>query len=132
LKKGAFDIGPFVGHVLVFCFNGADHVGVTRKFNDLCALHAVKGVSVFLPSSAVEQWELSLIAKENEDLAKKLTTKIEKMATKADQSLLALVKLLLQLNAPDAQWQETALMTKKKAIAKVVRKFGEDSLSLTN
>ena len=82
--------------------------------------------------SAVEQWELSLIAKENEDLNKKLTTKIEKMAIKADQSLLALVKLLLQLNAPDAQWQETTLMTKKKAIAKVVRKFGEDSLSLTN
>ena len=122
LKKGTFDIGPFVEHVLVFCLNGADHVGVTRKFNDLCALHAVKGVSVFLSSSAVEeQWELSLlIAKENEDLAKKFTTKIEKTATKADQSLLALVKLLLQLNAPDAQWQETALMTKKKAIAKDV------------
>ena len=75
---------------------------------------------MFLSSSAVEQWELSLIAK-------KLTTKIEKMATKADQSLLALAKLLLQHNAPDAQWQETALMTKKKAIAKVVRKFGEGS-----
>ncbi len=157
LKKGSFDLKPFPEqHVLVFCFNGADHVGVNKKFNGLCEEHQVTGVSVYLPSSAVEQWDATLTAEENKLIAEENARKAEENARKAEENarkaeenalradkhaakakkhkatadsrLLSLVKLLKLQNAPDNTWEEMTSMTKQEAIAKVIRKFGEDSL----
>ena len=143
LEKGSFDLKPFPEqHVLVFCYNGADHVGVNKKFNSLCEEHQVTGVSVYLPLSAVEQWDATLTTEENKLIAEENARKAEENALRADKHaakakkhkatadsrLLSLVKLLKLQNAPDNTWEEMTSMTKQEAIAKVIRKFGEDSL----
>ena len=106
LKEGKFhDSKPIPKHVLVFCFNGADHVGITKKFCDLCKRYEVTGISVYLPSTAVEQWDLSLTAGEQTALAEEQTALAEKYAAKA-QKQTALVE------------EQTALAEKYAAKAK--------------
>ena len=115
---------------------------MNKKFNGLCEEHQVTGVSVYLPSSAVEQWDATLSAEENKLITEENVLRADKHAAKADKfkatakkhkatadsRLLSLVKLLKLQNAPDNTWEEITSMTKQEAIAKVISKFGEDSL----
>jgi len=98
-----------------------DHVGVNKKFNGLCEEHQGTGVSVYLPSSAVEQWDATLTAEENKLITEENARKAEENALRADKHaakadkfkatakkhkatadsrLLSLVKLLKLQNAP--------------------------------
>ena len=128
LEKGSFDLKPFPEqYVLAFCYNGADHVGVNKKFNGLCEEHQVTGVSVYLPLSAVEQWDATLTTEEKKLIAEEYARKAEENARKAEENalradkhaakakkhkatadsrLLSLVKLLKLQNAPDNTWEE--------------------------
>jgi hypothetical protein len=54
-------------HVLVFCFNGADHRKVGEAFGAICEEHGIcRGTTVYLPSDTVDQWDLELTLAEND------------------------------------------------------------------
>jgi hypothetical protein len=112
LKEGKFhDSKPIPKHVLVFCFNGADHVVITKKFCDLCKRYEVTGISVYLPSTAVEQWDLSLTAGEQTALAEKYAAKAQKQTALAEKQT-----ALAEKYAAKAQ-KQTALVEKQTALA---------------
>jgi hypothetical protein len=47
-------------HVLVFCFNGADHVKVNEVFTNICSELGVYGTTVYIGSDVIDQWSLDL------------------------------------------------------------------------
>ena len=73
-------------HVLIFCFNGADNVAVTKAFQDLCKQHGIRGMAVYLASDVVDQWDLELsLAEQKRKLAKQKRKLVEQEHALAKQ-----------------------------------------------
>ena len=47
-------------HVLILGFNGADGRAVTVAFRTACTENDIRGVSVYMASDVINQWDLSL------------------------------------------------------------------------
>lgn len=47
-------------HVLVLGFNGADNRAVATAFQTACETHGIRGMSVYMASDVIDQWDLQL------------------------------------------------------------------------
>lgn len=51
---------PGADYVLIFVFNGADHVKVHHQFKALCTAQGVRGTTVFMPSDIANTWAVTV------------------------------------------------------------------------
>lgn len=71
----AFEFGIKGRHVLVLGFNGADNVGVAAAFKSACDTYSIYGMSVYMASDIVDQWDLELRLAEALEREKQLRIK---------------------------------------------------------